>query len=98
MLFSALSYVNTPETRSTVYSISNVTRTAGRGIGIAFVAFLAANIYGGHYSIPLSISTIFLLLSLVFIIPLYHRYKQDIEQLKGKLIRRADEILGKNQN
>ncbi|MHA1130784.1 MAG: MFS transporter, partial [Candidatus Helarchaeota archaeon] len=98
MLFSALSYVNTPETRSTIYSISNVTRTAGRGIGIAFVAFLTANIYNGYYSFSLSFSTIFLGLSLIFIIPLYRTYKKDIKWLQTKLSSRADEILGNKSN
>ncbi|MHA1265028.1 MAG: MFS transporter [Candidatus Helarchaeota archaeon] len=93
MLFSALSYINSPETRSTVYAINNVSRTAGRGIGIGIVAFLAANFFNGYYSFPFILSTIFLLLSIVFILPLYKSYRRDSRLLQELLQQRATEIL-----
>ena len=95
MLFSSLSYVNSPETRSTVYSLSNMTRTVGRGIGIAIVAYLADNVFGGVYSNPLVLSTIFLAISIILIVPTFRTYKRDIDELQKKLSKRASQILGK---
>jgi MFS family permease len=95
MLFSALSYLNPPETRATIYSISEVTRSIGRGVGIAIMAFLAVNVFNGFYSVPMTLSTLFLLISAVLIIPIFITYSKDIAKLQEKLKERAQAILSR---
>ncbi|MFX0099968.1 MAG: MFS transporter [Candidatus Hodarchaeota archaeon] len=85
MIDSALSFINLPEKRSPIYAMVNITRTVGRGLGIAILAYLSSSVFGGKYGPGMASLTIFFIISIVPIIPCFKTYIKDIKKVNEEL-------------
>jgi MFS family permease len=89
--FTILGETNTPELRTTIFSLNNLGQTLGRGIGIALIGILfvtSGNIY--HWGFVIMGFIYFG--AILFVLPLLHSVPNELAYLSGLLQERAMKI------
>jgi len=89
--FAILGEVNPPESRTTIFSLNNLSQTIGRGLGIFIIGLLYIwwdNVYHWGFTIMASLY----LLSILFIIPLFRIFPNELAQLRQLLQERANRL------
>ncbi len=89
--FTILGEINPPEMRTTIFSLSNLAQTMGRGIGI-FIMGILFSAFGDIYHYGFAIVGGLFFIAIIFILPLFRSVPRELSNLSRLLRERANEL------